>query len=500
MSSRIIWLHMVGVLLMALAACTNPCPTDNEIRWCPDPDHQDGGYTKCCPITDPPTPCECDPAVDSAALMSLKSWPKPDLALTTLEGPVDHGLSTLRVAAGGDSFEVHVTGKVAIRGGICPDPNKPCPLEVLLLELEPVDQPFTSQGGRSVDDLVARNTNSWTGTKQPGGHIDLDATARLAVQARIVGEGAGGRITHPGSYFTGRFLTNQLRDTGGAVVTNNRIDIKGDFTDSDANISFEISFWLTNCEPWVAPKAECRPGIETSDPGSVHLLSSFGLLQNLQASADLCEAMKAGNPADVCQAGQTGDDILSTYFGCQKPELPDESNLVEIAKRLTFRWSDGGNRTLATSYETVLHTTPPTPLTLSVTNEWGRTVSGRIPMLQCLRQVPLEAGACARYFIANSHQPSPSWCPSGGFLTGLDLDGGASIPPLDGPVVGQAQCCAPDRAGTPAWQGCGWHEVGAAASHGAGGDWGLTINGTKTYAKDSACSTAIDPLRTLKDP
>jgi serine/threonine protein kinase len=41
----------------------------------------------------------------------------------------------------------------------------------------------------------------------------------------------------------------------------------------------------------------------------------------------------------------------------------------------------------------------------------------------------------------NSHQPV-TWCPSGKYLTGLDLDGPRSLSDYDSPVVGQAQCCA----------------------------------------------------------
>lgn len=43
----------------------------------------------------------------------------------------------------------------------------------------------------------------------------------------------------------------------------------------------------------------------------------------------------------------------------------------------------------------------------------------------------------------NSHQPGPSWCPSGQFLVAIDLDSRSNYSPYDSPVVGQALCARP---------------------------------------------------------
>ncbi len=58
----------------------------------------------------------------------------------------------------------------------------------------------------------------------------------------------------------------------------------------------------------------------------------------------------------------------------------------------------------------------------------------------------------------NSHQPN-TWCPNGSFLTGLDLDQEASYDAMDSPVVGQAQCCPLSVAQFSPWGQCSWVRV-----------------------------------------
>lgn len=55
-----------------------------------------------------------------------------------------------------------------------------------------------------------------------------------------------------------------------------------------------------------------------------------------------------------------------------------------------------------------------------------------------------------------SHSDRPEWCPAGTFLTQLDLDTDRRLGAHDSPLVGQAKCCAPAGVSNYGWLDCGW--------------------------------------------
>jgi hypothetical protein len=65
------------------------------------------------------------------------------------------------------------------------------------------------------------------------------------------------------------------------------------------------------------------------------------------------------------------------------------------------------------------------------------SIAGTTPNWRECRWVGVEVAGI------NSHQPGPSWCPSGAFLVALDLDGPRNYAAHDSPIVGHAMCCSP---------------------------------------------------------
>ncbi len=57
----------------------------------------------------------------------------------------------------------------------------------------------------------------------------------------------------------------------------------------------------------------------------------------------------------------------------------------------------------------------------------------------------------------NSHQPGPAWCRYGSYLLAVDLDGPRNYQEHDSPIVGQALCATPIGAG--GWSSCIWREI-----------------------------------------
>ena len=100
--------------------------------------------------------------------------------------------------------------------------------------------------------------------------------------------------------------------------------------------------------------------------------------------------------------------------------------------------------------------------------------------------IPVEQGG------VNSHQPV-TYCSSGSFVTGLDLDRCSNCDPHDSPVIGQAQCSNLAGAESNGWEDCRWVEVGAAKSHQMqyfcpDGYYitGLDLDGPKQYSGNDA--------------
>ncbi len=70
-----------------------------------------------------------------------------------------------------------------------------------------------------------------------------------------------------------------------------------------------------------------------------------------------------------------------------------------------------------------------------------------------------------------SHGDLGPWCPPGSFLTQLDLDGVRGARGADSPVVGRSRCCKLCGAETNNWGTCFWREIGYNRSHFQIGDW-----------------------------
>lgn len=181
--------------------------------------------------------------------------------------------------------------------------------------------------GKNVTNLFARNLNIWTGKKLSDGTIRFDPGSKLGLQAMVDGNEYSASL-NPGSMINAKIFFNvtRLMDSGSAV--NNRIDVKGNFSDEDITLNLNIVSWMTDCGPVANPKATCRPNIESGHPGHVEFSSTFKRLQNMQASQDLCDALKSPDYTKVCRAGKT--DEFST-FSCDKKSDPPTTNPFETA-------------------------------------------------------------------------------------------------------------------------------------------------------------------------
>ena len=186
-----------------------------------------------------------------------------------------------------------------MNGGICAQQN--CPLEIILLELLPLNYINKSTNAREVKGLFAMNANLWKGYRSSLGNIKMESTNKLVIEATIDGKKFG-RILNPNANFNGKLLVNNLRDKGGAQgkVNNNRLWIQGQFSDDNTNANFEISIWLTDCRPTINLEAVCFPNIESGFPGKLHLKSNAKHQGNFKASYDLCSAMYSDAYENIC--------------------------------------------------------------------------------------------------------------------------------------------------------------------------------------------------------
>lgn len=421
------------------------------------------GEVKCCL---PEEPC-CLP-LGGSRYSQLAQVSKPDLTHTNLDGLVDFGQTKLRVEipSANDYFETNLKGRVALTGGICPQP--PCPLQVVLAELRPLQDPLTSAKGRSVSDVFVRNANPWNGRRLSDASIDMDAGAKLAIEAVVDGE-YHGTIVNLGNEFKGALYPNVTRQTDAGPRVNNRMAISGQFVDEDLKVTLTLSLWATDCQPVVKPIVECRPNIESGLPGYVHFDSDFLMLGNLQSSQDLCDALLVPDYEDVCTSGGSAE---FPTFTCQQQPLPAPSNKAEVAKLLKFYWKDANGTLFSTQYTTDRDQLPVFPVHLTVENKWGKSVSATVSDAPvCTSDVRLAPGACAWEILdeAESHQQSNDWCPVGAFLTALDLEGDPSYSSHDTPFVGYARCCMP-RTEPARWASCAWTAIGA-RSHQQGPSW-----------------------------
>ena len=316
------------------------------------------------PACEPPG---CHPGYTT--IKRLSQIPRPDLSYTNLDGVVDFGVTTLLVEADdGDVLETKLMGRVAIADALCPsDSPTPCLLNLVLVELEPVDKTLTTSQGRTVTDVFARNANLWTGTRLPDGSIDMDSSNELALEATIKGEKRA-RVLNVNAFFEGKLEYNVPRLTNTGPRTDNRIDIVGNFADDDFTATLSIRIWLTDCRPGVEPSVKCV-SIEPETPVAGRYLrfsSTYRNLGNMQASQDLCDALLY-KTKDRCEAGGS---LEFPTFTCKEEPLPTDP--VEVAKMLKFTWRDAKGRVLGNQHQFYLGYMPPFPVTLTVENKWGK--------------------------------------------------------------------------------------------------------------------------------
>ena len=312
----------------------------------------------------------CPPSVASVSSPLLSQLPRPDTSYANLDGLVDFGLSSLyvEIPSDGDHFRTKLKGRVAIAGGVCRQP--PCPLQVVLAELRPIQDHLFTAKGRSVSDVFLRNANTWTGRRLNDGSIVMDPNSRLAIEYTVDGEYQAKVLDIAGD-FRGSLEYNAQRLTVGYVV-NNKISINGQFADASVRVQPDIVIWATDCEPVVKPSATCAFPIDYGGPYGVRFDSSFSMLGNLQNSQDLCDALLAPEYEDVCSA-YSGPEFPS--FTCNKQPVPDPLNVNEVAKSLKFSWKDANGIIFSNQYAPYLDRMPVFPVSLTVKNKWGRTVS-----------------------------------------------------------------------------------------------------------------------------
>jgi hypothetical protein len=376
-------LLLIGVLPLAGCGGGGGCGPGEVLDWC------GGGYYCCSPAGG--STCCLGPYYSS-----LTEIPSPDLTYATLEGPVDFGTSWLKVniPEEGDSLIVPVKGKIAMMGGVCSS-HLDCNLEVVLLELTPLDKAYTTSKGHTVKDMFVRNVNTWKGVRLANTNlIAMDLQNQLALEATVDGD-EHGRVLNPNAHFEGQLFYASVRAKGGGMglVQNNKLMITGEFTDGTVYAEFAVNMWLADCQPTVTADVACTPNIETDCLecyDSLVFSSEFTLLGNLQSDQDLCEAMLAADPHTVCWAEETGEDVTPTTFHCATETLPPASNKVETAKHLDFRWVDAHGFLMSDQYEFVIDYSPAFPVDLTVTNKWGRTVSDELTSHGCTWNVRLK--------------------------------------------------------------------------------------------------------------
>ena len=390
----------------------------------------------------------------------------PDLSYTSLDGLVDFGLTKLEITINrdGDELKSYLKGKMAIKGGICPGAE--CHLQILQVELESLKEHFVTAKGKNVTNLFTRNLNIWTGKKLSDGTIQFDPGSKLGLQARVSGNEYSASL-NPGSMINGKIIFNAPRLTDSISAVNNRIDVKGNFSDEDITLNLNIAFWMTDCRPVATPKATCRPNIESGLPGHVEFSSTFDRLENMKYSQDLCDALKSPDYTKVCRAGGT---VEFPTFSCDKKSDPPTTNPFETAKHLEFTWLDANGRLLSKEFNFNMDRIPIFPITLNVKNEFKKIIKETIQDAPvCTSDVPLEPGACAwEKVFDGGHQPN-NWCPEGTFLTAIDLDSDHHHSSFDEPFVGAARCCAPNASKLD-WASCSWNPIGI-KSHQKYGSW-----------------------------
>jgi hypothetical protein len=195
----------------------------------------------------------------------------------------------------------------------------------------------------------------------------MDPSSRVAIEVTVDKDKHS--LFYTLTEFQGAFynagLHDSIRFTGTESLPNNLIEITGSFGDENIRGSLTVSIWATDCRPVVTPQAWCSL-IDPPPPGQLSLSSTFKRLGNMQASQDLCDAMIAPDPLQVCTS--VPDELGGTFSCTKQPVTPESSPPAEIAKELKFRWTDASGYEFSDkfTYWSTRESMPKFPIKLSV--------------------------------------------------------------------------------------------------------------------------------------
>lgn len=344
---------------------------------CKDKLIRDIWYTKYRPYTRTIHECRVDsvPVLNTKYCDSTKSLSGPmcgEPAYANNEGVVDFGRSYLELSipSNGDSAKVPVKGKVSIVGANCP--TEKCSMDVWNAEFQPKDDDFTTAKGSSVKGLALYNLGIWEGDKLADETLDL-GTNQAALKAEFDGSDKYYELT-PKSHISGEIVYKTVRlKNGTSDMDNNALIIEGQFTSSEVNVKLYIHVWLVDCQPSVSATASCSPGIESNDCAYGNLFSSSALISNMD-SADICSALQVEDYTTVCTAG-SGE---FAPFYCNEDTSLSGLTPTQQANRMDFLWADADDDAISYSTSETLYAMPEFPVSLTVTNEFGREATTSI--------------------------------------------------------------------------------------------------------------------------
>ena len=376
-------------LLFFCFACG--CPDEKETHFCSGEQCDDVGWCSphvytCC--VEPGGSC-CNFGYTETSSLSQVSV--PDLTNSNLDGIVDFGRTSVIVTTSdGDSFSTNLAGRMAVvvvgecEAVVESEPDGPvgshrCRINVLLLELSGLEERLLTAERREVTALSLRNADAWDGyLYTPSGDILMGTDAQLAMEATVDGKRYAALLPLAEPLeFRGR-LVETARYTESGYEWSNRISIHGSFANGDIKAALlTATIWAGDCTPSVVATARC--GLSGIDPAPTLYLEAhphqLGGLQN----QDLCAAMYRSEwPCYSCV-----DSDGERRFSCIEKGLPDMS-AEGFAERFRYEWRNGFGDVIGSKQTEEFQDpqTPVYPVTLTITNEWGKSVSAVLPLPQ----------------------------------------------------------------------------------------------------------------------
>ncbi|MFN7935414.1 MAG: hypothetical protein U0R19_18945 [Bryobacteraceae bacterium] len=286
----------------------------------------------------------------------------------TIEGPIDFGVSfaEIEIPSQDDGARVNLKGKIAVVGGNCRDAQ--CPIEVWYLDVGSLPPTFLTRKGRTVENLAVINEGVWAGTKYSDNTFLLSPASQISLSATVDDRPLIDTLS-PAAPLQGKIIYGGYRGN----TLSNAIVVDGTYAEGEYRTQLHILTWIANCQPVVNATAYCYR-IDPNEPPSLMLYSNLGLLGNIQ-DQDLCNAMRATDPVNVCRPG--GSTEFPT-FTCTETALPNPSDQNAVSQHLSLSWRDAAGRQISDQAVLSLRYMPAFPLTLRVENQWGRGVESVI--------------------------------------------------------------------------------------------------------------------------